>query len=159
VAPGDQHRILAVEPDPGADRGLAVDVVVLVDEHAVFAAQAPPEGVELLPQVGIAVEPRIAGKSTLPGLDRLLLRVVAEPGRDDRLRIRHQRLGMAGDLGPCHREAHVGKEPAGAALPDLLLGLNVRCGRSGADDVDPELLCELRELGDSHTRIVPSCGH
>src|SRR6266571_1373343 len=34
---GDQERVLAVEADAGARRRLAVDVLVLVDEHAVVA--------------------------------------------------------------------------------------------------------------------------
>ena len=36
---GDQHRVLAVEADAGASGGLAVDVLVRVDEHAVGGAE------------------------------------------------------------------------------------------------------------------------
>ena len=48
MPPRDQQRVLAVEADAGARGGLAVDVLVLVDEDAVVAAETPPERVELL---------------------------------------------------------------------------------------------------------------
>ena len=50
VAPRDQHRVLAVEADPGARGRLAVDVLVRVHEHAVGAAEPPAQLVEPLAQ-------------------------------------------------------------------------------------------------------------
>ena len=57
---------------------------------------------------------------------------------------------MAGHLGLGHREAHPGKEAAGTAFHDQALGLGVRRGDRGPDDVDPELLREAVELGGRH---------
>ena len=54
---------------------------------------------------------------------------------------------MAGDLGPRHREAHVGEQAARTALADVPLGLLVRLGGRRADDVDPELLQALELCG------------
>ena len=54
VAPRDQHRVLAVEADARARGRLAVDVLVLVDEHAVLAAEPPAELVELLAELRVA---------------------------------------------------------------------------------------------------------
>ena len=62
---------------------------------------------------------------------------------------------MAGDLRLRHREAHVGEEPACAALADVPLGLDVRLGGSGADRVEPELGGKLSELRGGHARILP----
>ena len=46
---------------------------------------------------------------------------------------------MARDLGPRHREAHVGEQAALAPLADVPLGLLVGLGRRGADHVEAEL--------------------
>jgi len=54
-----------------------------------------------------------------------------------------------------HREAHVGKEPACAALTDVLLGIQVRLRRRGADGVDPYLGGQLPEVLDDHVDSVP----
>ena len=146
----DQHRVLAVETDAGPRRALAVDVLVRVDEHAVGAAQPLAERVELLAQLGVVVGPRVAGQ---PSLARRRLgagRVVAERGRDDRARAGEQRLRVAGDLRLRHCEAHVGEQPAGAALSDRPLRLGVRPRGRGADDVDSELLPQLGELRARH---------
>ena len=48
VALRDQHGVLAVEADPGASGGFAVDVLVLIDQHAVGAAEPLAELVELV---------------------------------------------------------------------------------------------------------------
>ena len=126
VAPRDQHRVLAVEADPGADGALAVDVVVLVDEHAVLAAEPAPERVQLLAQLGVGVEPRVARQPTLARLALGLRRVVAERGGDDRARVRQQRLRVTRDLGARHREPHVGEETALAGAR----GCAARCPRT-----------------------------
>ena len=55
VPPRDQHRVLAVEADAGADGALAVDVLVRVDEHAVVAAEPAAELVQPLAQGRVAV--------------------------------------------------------------------------------------------------------
>jgi zinc-binding alcohol dehydrogenase/oxidoreductase len=54
-----------------------------------------------------------------------------------------------------HREAHVGEEPACAALADVPLGVQVRLRRRGADGVDPDLGGELPEVLDDHVDSVP----
>src|SRR5439155_11937314 len=107
MAARDQHRVLAVEADSGPDRPFAVDVIVLVDEHAVLAAEPPAERLELLAELRVRVEPGVARKPTLAGLELGLRRVVAESSGDDRARVREERLRVARDLGAGHREAHV----------------------------------------------------
>src|SRR6185312_3298178 len=72
----DQHRVLAVEPDPGADGSLAVDVVVLVDEYAVFASQPPAERIQLLAELRVGVEPRVAREAPISRSPLRLIRVV-----------------------------------------------------------------------------------
>ena len=62
---------------------------------------------------------------------------------------------MARPLGVRHRELHVREEPARAALADVALGLHVRCGRSGTEDVEPELRAESFELRALHVDSVP----
>ena len=54
VPPRDQHRVLPVEADAAPRRSLAVDVLVRVDEHAVRAAEPPPELVELRAELAYA---------------------------------------------------------------------------------------------------------
>ena len=58
---------------------------------------------------------------------------------------------MAGDLGLRHGETHVGKEPPLPALANVPLGLGVRLGRGGTENVDTELLGEPVKLSGSHT--------
>ena len=139
VTPRDQHRVLAVEADARADGAFAVDVVVLVDEHAVLAAEPAAERVELLAELRVRVEPRVAGQPALARLQVGLRRVVAERGGDHCARVREQCLRVAGDLGAGHREPHVGEEPALLALRDVALSRLVGLGRGRADDVDAEL--------------------
>ena len=60
VAGGDQHRVLAVEADPGARGSLAVDVLVRIDQDAEGRVERAPELVELLAERGVAVAAGIA---------------------------------------------------------------------------------------------------
>ena len=53
-----------------------------------------------------------------------------------------------------HREAHVGEEPAGTPVPDVLLGLVVGRRPGSADHVEPELLPQLLQLCSCHGLIV-----
>jgi hypothetical protein len=53
---------------------------------------------------------------------------------------------MAGDLGLCHGEAHVGEEPAGSTLGDGSLRLLVWLGRGSADDVEAEVPGDAAEV-------------
>ena len=64
---------------------------------------------------------------------------------------------MARLLGPRHREAHVGEEPALAALADVPLGVGVGLGRRDADRVETELLCESLEFRSGHADSLPRC--
>ena len=160
VTPRDQHRVLAVEADARADGALAVDVVVLVDEHAVLASEPAAERVELLAELRVARRTRCsAAAGPRPGPGARLRRVVAERRGDDGARVREQRLRVAGDLRPGHREAHVGEEPARPALGDVPLGRLVGLGRSRPDDVDAELGCDPLQLRRGHERIVPQRSH
>ena len=155
MPPRDQERVLPVEADAGTRRALAVDVVVGVDEHAVLAPEPAPELVELLAQLGVAVGPGVAGQPPLPR-PRLGRRpVVAERRRDHRPRSGQQRLRMAGDLRPAHREAHPREEAALAPVADVALGLLVRDGGRGSDRVQAELRTEPGQLSGGHDRIVP----
>src|SRR3954449_5653901 len=79
----DQECVLAVEADAAARRRLAVDVLVRVDEDPVRAAQPPAEHVELLPQLRVGVEPRVARQPAVPCRTFRLGQPVAERGRDD----------------------------------------------------------------------------
>ena len=82
---------------------------------------------------------------------------VAKGRRDDRPRQAiEQQFGVTRDLRSGHRELHVGKETLVAAIDDVLLGLLVRHGRGGADDVETELGGGAGELGCRHGRIVPA---
>jgi hypothetical protein len=150
VLAGDEHRVLAVEADAGPGGALAVDVLVLVHEHAVVAPEPPAERVELLAQPGVAVRPRVARQPALGSRRLGPGRVVALGGGDDRARTGEQRLGMARDLRLGHGEAHPCEQPPGPAFQDVALGLGVRLGGRGPDDVDPELRREAVELGGRH---------
>ena len=140
MAAGDRKRVLAVERDARPHGALAVDMVVLVDEDAVAAAEPAAERVQLLAQLGVAVGPRVAGEPAFarPGL--IGVGVVAERRRDHGPRAREQLLGVAGDLRPPRREAHRREETALLPLADVALGLLVVRGRRGADRVQAELV-------------------
>ncbi len=150
VAARDQHRVLAVEADPGAGRSLAVDVLVRVDQHPVGAAELPPERVKLLAQRGVGVVPRVARQAAVAVRPLRLGQVVAERGRDDAPRPRQRPLGMAGKLGPRGREAEPPEEPARLALADVALGALVGLGPRDADCVEAELCSEAPYLGCPH---------
>src|SRR4029077_17694344 len=126
------ERVLPVEPDATPCRGLAVDVLVRVDEHAVGASEPAAERVELLAQGFIGVEPRVPRQPAVAGRPLWLWEPVAERGRDDGARTRQQLFRMARLLGPRHSEAHVREEPARSALADVALGLAVWLRPRGA---------------------------
>src|SRR5262249_10829294 len=151
VATRDEERVLAVEADSAAGRGLAVDVLVRVDENAVRAAETLSELVELLPEDGVRAEPRVAREAAVPRGALGLGQPVAERRRDDSARAREKRLGMARLLRPRHREAHVREQSAGATLADVTLGLGVRLGAGRTDRVEPELRAESLKFGGVHT--------
>src|SRR6185437_10453866 len=91
VPAGDQHRVLAVEADPGPCRRLPVDVLVRIDEDAVLAAQAPPELIEPFAQHGITVVPRVTREPSFARLKRGFGGVVAVCRRDDHARTGQKR--------------------------------------------------------------------
>jgi hypothetical protein len=156
VAARDQHRVLAVEPHPAPRGGLAIDMLVRVDEHAVLAAEHAPDRIELLAQLRIGVFPRVARQAPLPRGKRRLGSPVAERGRDDAARTRQQRFRMARLLGARHREPHVREQAARTALPDVPLGLLVGLGAGDPDRVQAELLAQAADVLRSHARIVPA---
>ncbi len=63
---------------------------------------------------------------------------------------------MAGLLGPRHREAHVGEEPARSAFADVPLGLRVRLGARDADGVQTQLVAQPADVLRQHARILPA---
>src|SRR5207249_6117933 len=65
VPPRDEQRVLAVEADPAAGSCLTVDVLVCVDEDAIGATDACAELIELLPEDGVRVEPRVARQAAM----------------------------------------------------------------------------------------------
>jgi hypothetical protein len=74
----DREGVLAVERDPGTHGRLAVDVVVLVHQDAVAAAEPPTEGVELVAELGVPVRPRVPREPPLSGRRLRGVGVVAE---------------------------------------------------------------------------------
>ena len=120
----DQHRVLAVEADAGASGGLAVDVLVRVDEHAVGRAERAAERVELLAQLGVAVVPGVARQPAVAGGPLGLREPVAERRRDDAPGAVEQPLGMARDLGLRGREPQPPEQAARPPLADVALGLS-----------------------------------
>ena len=78
VAPGDQHRVLAVEADTAPGGCLAVDMLVRVDEHAVPAAEQLTKARQPVSELGIAVPPGVAREPSLTRLERRLGRPVAQ---------------------------------------------------------------------------------
>ena len=150
VAGHDRHGVLRREGESRADRGLAVDMVVRVDEHAsrVRRARREPRGERLEPQAQGAY-------GIVPGVARHAAHEAGGPfGRrsperhrdgDDRARSAHEPLGMARARRVREREAQVAEEPARAALLDRGLALGVRLGARDADLQSVELL-ERREI-------------
>jgi NADPH:quinone reductase-like Zn-dependent oxidoreductase len=155
VAARDQHRVLAVEAHARAGGRLPVDMLVLVHEHEVLAAEPPPEEVELLAELGVVVAPGVARQAALARARARRRAVVAESGRDDRAGAWEQVLGMTGDVRPRHRETHIGEQAARFALADVSLGVLVGLGCSGPDDVDAELSGDpIQFSGGQVARIV-----
>ena len=117
----DQHRVLAVEADARTRRGLAVDVLVRIDQDAVLAAEPPSELVEAL------AEHRVARRATCSGACVLRPARARRRARSSRARPRRRcaRRQAASRDGtrprPGHREAQVGEQAAGTALADVLL--------------------------------------
>ena len=140
MAAGDRKRVLAVEGDARPHGALAVDMIVLVDEDPVAAAELSPERVELLAQLGVAVRPRIAGEPAFPDSWIVGVGVVTERRRDHGPGAWEQLLGVAGDLRPPRREAHRREETALLPLANVALRLRVMRGRRGADRVQAELV-------------------
>ena len=150
MAARDQHRVLAVEADAGASGGLAVDVLVRVDEDAVGRAELAAERVELLAQLGVAVVPGVARQPAVARRTLGLREVVAEGGGDDARGAVEERLGMARDLGVRGREAEPPEEPAGLPLTDVPLGAFVGLGPRDADRVEAELGSQPLHVGCGH---------
>ena len=152
----DQHRVLAVEADPGAPGALSVDVLVLVHEDAIAAAEQAAQRLEALAQERVVVTPGVAREAALAGPGLRRVGPVAEGRGDDGPRgAVEQQLGMARDVRTGHREPHVGEEPPAAPLQDLRLGVRVWLGGRRADHVEAELVGTSCELGGPHARIVP----
>ena len=153
---GDEHRVLAVEADARAGGGLAVDVLVRVDEHAIRGAEGTPECVELLAQLGVAVVPGVTRQPAVPGRPLGLGQPVAERSRDDAARAIQQALGMARELGPGRRELEDAEEAALAALADVPLRALVGLRRGHADCIEAELDSEPLHVGrrGSHAQRV-----
>src|SRR5581483_10916716 len=152
----DEHRVLPVEADAAARGSFAVDVLVRVDEHAMApAADLATESFQLRAQLRVGVVPRVARKPAVARRPFRLGRVVAERCGDDRAGTRQQAFRMARLLGPRHREAHVGEEPAGAPFADVPLGFGVRLRGRGADGVDPELGRDLAQALGGHPDSLP----
>src|SRR6185312_15436144 len=86
----DEERVLAVEADTAPSRSLAVDVLIRVDEDAVAAAELPADLVELLPQLRVGVEPRVARQPAVAQRALRLGQPVAERRRDDGAGARQQ---------------------------------------------------------------------
>src|SRR5439155_10560654 len=80
----DQHRVLAVKADSGANGRLAIDMLVRVHEDAVLAAKAAAEFVEALPQRGVRIPPRVARQPPVARWWRLAVGPVAEGRGHDR---------------------------------------------------------------------------
>src|SRR6185503_16508910 len=100
-----EHRVLADEADARALGSGAVDVLVGVHQHPVGTAEAPPERVEALAELSVVVTPCIAREARFARPGRPARLVVAERSRDDGPRAVEERLRVARDLRPGHREA------------------------------------------------------
>src|SRR5207248_11274930 len=92
----DHERVLSVEAHAGPDGGLPVDVLVRVNEHPVGPAETLAEGLQLRPQVAVAVGPGIARERPLARPGPGARRVVAERGGDNRTSTGKERLRMTG---------------------------------------------------------------
>ena len=139
----DQHRVLAVEADAAPGGGLAVDVLVRVDEHAVGAAEAPPEHVELLAQLRVSVVPGVARKPSLPASSGVSGSPVAERGGDDACARRASSVSGWHERSGCAIVNFMsGEEPAARRSTDVPLGLRVRLRAGDSDRVKTELVSQ-----------------
>ena len=126
MAAGDRKRVLAVEGDARPHGALAVDVVVLVDEDAVAAAEPCARARRASRAARRSGRTTCSGRAVpSPGPGSSRVGVVAERGRDHGAGAREQRLGVAGDLRPARREAHRREQAALLPLADVALGLLV----------------------------------
>ena len=156
MLPCDQHRVLAVEADARAPGALAIDVLIGVHEHPVASTEEPAQLVESVAEERVVIAPGVSGQATLACSGIRALDPIAKGRGDDSTRLAvEEELGVARDVGPGHRELHVCEETRLTALRDVPLGLLVRRGRSGADDIEAELGGTSGELGCLHARIVP----
>ena len=113
-------------------------MLVRVYQHAMVAAKPPAELVQPLAQGRVGVPPRVARQPSVPRRRLAFAAPVAEGRRDDGASALDQRLGVARDFGPRHREAHVREEAALLPLADMALGVLVGRGRSRPDHVEPQ---------------------
>ena len=136
----DQHRVLPVEADTASHCGLAVDVLVRVDEHPIRAAELRPELLQLAAELCIRVVPGVPRQAPLSVGPVGLGRVVTKRRGDDGAGAGKQRLRMTRALRLRHGELHVGEEPARATVEDVALRFLVRDGWCRPDGVEPERL-------------------
>ena len=127
-------------------------MLVRVDEDAVVAAEAAPESVEPLAELGVGVAPGVARQASVSRFELGAVGVVAERCGDDGPGAGEQRLRVAGHVRLGHRELQVGEEAALAAFGDVALGVGVGLRRGRADRVDPELLGQPFEFSGRHDR-------
>jgi hypothetical protein len=121
-------------------------MLVLVDEDAVPPAEPPAEEVQLLAKLRVVVPPGVAGERPLLGGGRGPVGVVTERRRHHSPGALEEALGMTGDLGLGHGEAHAGEQAAFPPFADVALRLLVGADRRRPDDVDPELPGRALEL-------------
>jgi hypothetical protein len=156
VAACDQHRVLSVEADAATRGGLAVDVLIRVDEHAIGPAETAPEHVEVLAQLCVGVRPCVAREPAFSHVERLLGQPVAERRRHDAPGAGEQQLGMARLLRARHRELHACEEAALPPFDDVALGLGVRLRAGDTEHVEAELVAQPFDIPCCHARIVHS---
>ena len=97
-------------------------------------AQVLAQRAQPVAEHGVLVAAGVPGQPParlVAGLGRLRARVAVRRGHH-RARVAQQQLGMARAVGAAHREAHVGEQPALAALEDRPLGPPVRLGPADA---------------------------
>ena len=150
VARHDRHRVPAGERQPGADRRLAIDVVVRVDEDgrtgAVLGAEPCSERLEARAERRVRIVPGIPRHPADEALRALARRAPQGQRRcDHRARAPHEPLGVARARRVGQREAQVAEQAAGPSLGDRRLALGVRLRAGDADAQAFQLLqrCEI----------------
>ena len=141
----DRHRVARREREPGAHGGVAIDVVVGVDEDRAARTartEALGQSREALAQRAVGVAPGVARHAA----DRPVGRRRGGPPERQRRRDHaagpaHEPLGVARARRVGEREAQVAEEPARAPLGDQALGLGIRLGAR-----DPEQQAVRAEL-------------